>query len=66
MAGDARLRRELEQERQELAAAMGALRGDLGEAAQKAKRIPVVLGGAVAISLVAKTLARALGRRLEA
>jgi hypothetical protein len=63
MAGEAQLRRELEHERQELAAAVDVLREDLGEAAQKAKRIPIAVGGAVALSVVAKTLARALGRR---
>jgi hypothetical protein len=63
MPGELRVQRELERERQELAEAVGVLREDLGEAAQRAKRIPVAIGGAVALSVVVKAVARALKRR---
>ncbi|HVS85838.1 MAG TPA: hypothetical protein VHD91_09410 [Gaiellaceae bacterium] len=62
MAGKQRIERELAEERQELADAVGVLREDLGEVAGKAKKVPLALGGVVALALTTKKLLRRRNR----
>jgi len=56
MPGKQRIERELEHERQGLADAVHVFREDLGEAAAKAKKIPLALGGVFALAVTAKKL----------
>ena len=56
MARKTTLEHELQQERQELAEAVSVLREDLGDVAGKAKKVPLALGGLLAVVVTAKKL----------
>jgi hypothetical protein len=56
MARKGALEQELRQERQELAEAVEVLREDLGDVAGKAKKVPLALGGLLAVAVTAKKL----------
>jgi hypothetical protein len=58
MATEARVRRELDEERRQLADAVEILREDLGEAAGKAKKVSLGAAGGLALLVAAKKLLR--------
>ena len=62
MATEARTRRRLEQERQELAEAVEVLREDIGEATAKAKKVSLGAAGGLALVVAAKRVVKLLRR----
>lgn len=63
MATEARTRRQLAQERQELAEAVEVLREDIGEATAKAKQISLRAAGGFALLVTAKRVVGLIRRR---
>ena len=64
MGHDSELRQELAHERQELKEAVDDLRGELGSAAERSKRLGARVGAATGAAIAARLLFK-LGRRLK-
>lgn len=62
MATESELRREIAAEREELTAAVAELREELGQTAERGKRLGVAVGAAAGTALAVKTLVRLLRR----
>jgi hypothetical protein len=63
MATESELRREIADERRELTNAVASLREELGETAERGKRLGAVVGAATGVTLAARTLLRLRRRR---
>jgi hypothetical protein len=63
MATEARVRRELEEERRQLADAVEILREDIDEAKEKAKKVSLGAAGGIAALVAVKKVVQALRRR---
>lgn len=63
MATEARTRRQIEQERQELAEAVEVLREDIGEATAKAKKVSLGAAGGLALLVTVKRVVGLVRRR---
>ena len=62
MANESELRREIAEERRELTNAVASLREELGQAADRGKRLGTAVGAAAGAALAARTLIK-LSRR---
>jgi hypothetical protein len=62
MANEAELRQEIAEERRELTDAVASLREELGQTAERGKRLGVAVSTAVGAALALKTLVRLLRR----
>jgi hypothetical protein len=60
---ESELRREIADERRELTNAVSELREELGQTAERGKRISVAVGAAAGALIAARTLAKLLRRR---
>jgi hypothetical protein len=58
MATDSELRKEIAAERQELTDAVASLRVELGQAAERGKRLSAAVGAVTGVALAARTLFR--------
>ena len=63
MATEPDLRREIADERRHLTNAVADLREELGQTAEKGKRIGIMVGAATGALIAARTLARLVRRR---
>ena len=63
MATESELKREIADERRELTNAVTALREELGQTAERGKKLGVKVGAATGAALAAKTLLKLLRRR---
>ena len=62
MATESELRQEIAAERQELTDAVASLREELGQTAERGRRLGVAVGAATGTALAVKTLVRLLRR----
>lgn len=60
MATESELRREIADERRELTNAVASLRGELGQTAERGKRLGAAVGAVTGAALAVKTLVRIL------
>lgn len=58
MGTEPEIRQEIADERRELTNAVASLRGELGEAAEKGKKLGAVLGAATGAAVLARLLVR--------
>ncbi|HEY5694495.1 MAG TPA: hypothetical protein VIR14_08300 [Gaiellaceae bacterium] len=65
MATESELKREIADERRELTDAVASLREELGQTAERGKRLGAAVGAATGAALAAKTIVRLLRRRDE-
>jgi hypothetical protein len=65
MATESDLKREIADERRELTYAVASLREELGQTAERGKRLGAVVGAATGAALAAKTVVKLLRRRNE-
>jgi hypothetical protein len=63
MASEAELKREIADERRELTNAVASLREELGQTAERGKRLGAALGAATGAALAAKTIVKLLRER---
>ena len=63
MANESELRREIAEERRELTNAVGSLREELDQTAERGKRLGIKVGAATGAAIAAKTLLKLLRRR---
>jgi hypothetical protein len=63
MATESELKQEIADERRELTNAVASLREELGETAERSKRLGVKVGAAAGAALAAKTLFKLVRRR---
>ena len=63
MASESELKREIADERRELTNAVTSLRQELGQTAERGKRLGVKVGAATGAALAAKTLVKLIRRR---
>jgi len=63
MATESELRREIADERRELTDAVASLREELGQAAERGKKLGTAVGAATGVTLAARTLIRLRRRR---
>jgi hypothetical protein len=63
MATESELKREIADERRELTHAVASLREELGQTAERGKRLGALVGAATGAALAAKTVAKLLRRR---
>jgi hypothetical protein len=63
MATESELKREIADERRELTNAVASLRDELGQTAERGKRLGVKVGAATGAALAAKSLLKLLRRR---
>ena len=63
MANESELKREIADERRELTNAVTSLRQELGETAERGKRLGVRVGAAAGAALAAKKLVKLIRRR---
>jgi hypothetical protein len=63
MATESQLKQEIADERRELTNAVASLREELGQTAERGKRLGTALGAATGAVLAAKTLVKLLRRR---
>jgi hypothetical protein len=63
MASEAELKREIADERRELTNAVASLREELGQTAERGKRLGAALGAATGAALAAKTIVKLLRQR---
>ncbi|MGH2976869.1 MAG: hypothetical protein ACRDKC_00635 [Gaiellaceae bacterium] len=64
MANESELRREIAEERRELTNAVASLRAELGQTAERGKKLGAAVGAATGAALAARTLLR-LRRRAK-
>lgn len=65
MATESDLKREIADERRELTNAVASLREELGQTAERGKRLGALVGAATGAALAAKTVVKLLRRRNE-
>jgi hypothetical protein len=65
MATESELKREIADERRELTDAVASLREELGQTAERGKRLGAAVGAATGAALAAKTIVKLLRRRDE-
>jgi hypothetical protein len=65
MANESELRREIADERRELTNAVASLRQELGQAAERGKRLGTAVGAATGAALAARTLLKLRRRRSD-
>lgn len=65
MATESDLKREIADERRELTNAVASLREELGQTAERSKRLGAAVGAAAGAALAAKTVIKLLRRRDE-
>ena len=63
MATESDLKREIADERRELTNAVTSLRAELGQTAERSKRLGAAVGAATGAALAAKTVVKLLRRR---
>jgi len=63
MATESDLKREIADERRELTNAVTSLREELGQTAERGKRLGTAVGAATGVALAAKTVVKLLRRR---
>ncbi len=63
MATESELKREIADERRELTNAVASLRDELGQTAERGKRLGVKVGAATGAALAAKSLVKLLRKR---
>jgi len=63
MATESDLKREIADERRELTNAVASLRQELGQTAERGKRLGTTIGAATGVALAAKTVVKLLRRR---
>jgi class 3 adenylate cyclase len=63
MATESELRREIADERRELTNAVASLREELGQTAERGKKLGVRVGAATGVAIATKTLLKLLQRR---
>jgi len=65
MATESELKREIADERRELTSAVASLREELGQTAERGKRLGATVGAVTGAALAAKTVVKLLRRRDE-
>jgi hypothetical protein len=65
MATESELKQEIADERRELTNAVASLRDELGETAERGKKLGVAVGAATGVALAAKTLVKLVRRRKD-
>jgi hypothetical protein len=65
MATESELKQEIADERRELTNAVASLRDELGETAERGKKLGVAVGAVTGAALAAKTLVKLVRRRGE-